>query len=230
MTSKIYPLLGVGLGPGDPELISVKGLKALQHADVIYYPASSVSENRTISYSQKIIEQYQLDVPCVPLHFPMGGENRERFYQKGWETLKSDLQKGLKVVMVSEGDPLFYSTFGYILRLAQADGFECQLVPGIPAFFHASSIFQTPLVDENRSVKVMARPESFDAINKALSDNEVVVVMKMSILKDWYTYLKDIDRPFFYIEKAGTSEQYVTNNAIDLKNREIPYFSLIIFQ
>jgi len=228
--TKIYPLVGVGIGPGDPELISIKGLKALQQADVIYFPASSITNTQTLSYSQAIIADYQLNVPCKPLHFPMGGADRQQFYEEGWKTLRQDLELGLKVAVVSEGDLLFYSTFGYILRLAQADGFECQLVPGIPAFIHAASIFQMPLVDENRSIKVVARPESYEAIDKALIDNEVVVVMKMSVLKDWYNFLNTSNRPFFYVEKAGTADQFVTSDVNDLKNRAIPYFSLIIFQ
>ena len=226
-----FPLTGVGIGPGDPELITLKGLKALQQADVIYYPATRVDGEVIVSFSKRIIDHYNLTCPCKPLLFPMKAATRHEYYQLAYDTIKADIDKGLNVTVVSEGDLLFYSTFGYLLRLAQADGVACNLIPGIPAFIHTAAIGQIPLVDEDRSITVMARPESFDKVQQALDANEVVVVMKMSILRDnWAEFISRCNRPFFYIEKAGTPEQFFTSDVNELEGREIPYFSLIVFQ
>ena len=227
----IYPFTGVGIGPGDPELITLKGLKALQQADVVYYPATRVEGTNVVSFSKRIIDHYDLLCPCKPLLFPMKPASRHDDYRQAWETVKADIVRGLRVAVVSEGDLLFYSTFGYLLRLAKAEGFDCDLIPGIPAFIHTASIGQLPLVDEDRSITVMARPGSFDKVQQALDANEVVVVMKMSILRDdWAAFVKQCNRPFFYIEKAGTPDQFFTSDVTELAAREIPYFSLIVFQ
>ena len=67
-------LTGVGLGPGDPELITVKGLKALLAADVVFYPATDISEGGQVSFSARILDGLNLNVPCKPLLIPMSGQ------------------------------------------------------------------------------------------------------------------------------------------------------------
>ncbi|MFT3739220.1 MAG: precorrin-2 C(20)-methyltransferase [Breznakibacter sp.] len=226
-----HPLTGVGIGPGDPELITVKGLKALQQADVVYYPASRVSGHEISSFSKRIIDHYGLHCPCKPLLFPMTSHDRQHYYHLAYQTVKADVESGSRVVVVSEGDLLFYSTFGYLLQMAKADGIPCHLVPGIPAFIHGASIGQLPLVDEDRSITVLARPKSFVQVEQALQRHDVVVVMKMTTLRGgWADFVRQCRRPFFYIEKAGTDGQFFTDVPDELAEREIPYFSLIVFR
>jgi precorrin-2/cobalt-factor-2 C20-methyltransferase len=227
---KLHPITGVGLGPGDPELITIKGLKALQQADVIFYPATSVNGGQITSYSKTIIDHFPLKAKCKPMLFPMKSKNRFDYYQIAYNSIREDVLQGLKVVIVSEGDLLFYSTFGYLLPMAKADSLICELIPGIPAFIHSASIGQIPLVEEQDDITVIAKPNSFEDVKKVIELHSTVVVMKMSILKDdWAKFVENCNRQFFYIEKAGTTEQFTATTAHELKDRVIPYFSLIIF-
>nr|WP_321452729.1 precorrin-2 C(20)-methyltransferase [uncultured Carboxylicivirga sp.] len=223
-----YPITGVALGPGDPDLITVKGLKALQNADVIYYAATPKGE-RTISFSKRILDYYNLDVVCKPLMFPMTGENRDQFYQQAFDILQADYKTGLKVVMVTEGDLSFYSTFGYIMKLAKKNDVPVISIAGVPAFLAGIAQTSMPLVDGNHSFLNIARPKSFEQIQKSIDESNAVVVMKMNVLKGWYDFLKRNNRSFVYVEKVGTDEQFITTNFEDLEERKIPYFSLIIF-
>ena len=227
--SEIGQLFGVGLGPGDPELITVKGLKTLQEADVIFYPASKIEEGNIQSFSLPILEQLEVKATCLPLHTPMTGKGREDFYQKAFEQVNDRLQQGDNVVVVSEGDILFYSTFGYLLALAKVQGVQCQLIPGMPAFVAAAAQGEQALVEGNSGFKVIARPQDYSHLRQAVNKGDTVVVMKMSVLKDWYAFLKEEKRDFLYIEKAGTEAQFVSSDVEDLNGRDIPYFSLIIF-
>lgn len=224
-----HPLTGIGIGPGDPDLITVKGLKALQEADIVFYPASKIESTGIKSHSASIIDAYDLNCECKPLAFPMTGKGRDEFYAAAYKELKAEIDNGKKVVLVSEGDLTFYSTFGYILKLAKEDGVECNLIPGIPAFINAGSEMQWPLVEGDSNITVMARPKSFEDIREQLDKNGSLVVMKMSVLDDWSTFLSSCGRSFFYVEKVGTSEQYSTTDANDLVGRKVPYFSLIVF-
>lgn len=226
----MYPLQAVGIGPGDPEMITVKGLKALQQADLIFYPASTVSEQKVVSYSEKIISYYQLSAPCIPLHFPMTGKNRSIFYGEAYNTVKLAMQQGKRVVMVSEGDVLFYSTFGYFIQLAEADKLPFETIAGIPAFIHAGSQMKKPLTEGRQSLTVIALPESFEQIVKSLAHHDVVVVMKMKVLDGWSAFLETMSGSFFYGEYLGTENQFVTTEFNELKDRKIPYFSTIILQ
>nr|WP_321357615.1 precorrin-2 C(20)-methyltransferase [uncultured Draconibacterium sp.] len=227
--SKQGKLTGIGLGPGDPELITVKGLKALQAADMVFYPATNISEGGQVSFSARILDDLNLNVPCEPLLIPMSGKNREQNYSKAFEIIEQAYNSGKNVVVVSEGDLLFYSTFGYLLEIANKKGIECELIPGIPAFIAAGSEGQQAIVEGNQQFTVIARPKSFDEIKAALIDNSTLVVMKMSVLDNWHSFLKECHRPFFYIERVGTAQQFSTSDYKDLEFRRIPYFSLILF-
>ena len=223
-----YPLVGVALGPGDPELITLKGHKALQDADVIYYPISAINGDRIESFSKPILDAYELEVECKPLCFPMTGKGRDIFYQEAYKVLKSEVEKGMKVVFVNEGDLLFYSTFGYLLAIAKADGMQVEAISGIPAFVASGAAALTPIVEGNTTFTVIARPQSFAQIKNELDKNSSVVVMKMKVLKGWYDFLRTEGYAFTYIEKVGTAQQYITSNIDDLHDREIPYFALVL--
>lgn len=223
-----YPLIAVGIGPGDPDMITVKGLKALQQADVIFFPASSVSDQKVVSYSEKIIADYNLVAPCVPLHFPMTGKDRQSYYRAAYNKLKQAVDEGKKVVVVSEGDVLFYSTFGYLIEMAEADNLPFDIIAGIPAFIHAGSQMKKILTEGNQTLTVIALPESFEQIAMSLKHHDVVVVMKMKVLPNWPDFLDSIEGRFFYGEYLGTDRQFVTTNGSDLRERVIPYFSTII--
>ena len=158
----------------------------------------------------------------------MTGKGRDKFYKEAYEVLKQEAQN-MNVVMVAEGDLLFYSTYGYIQNLANADGLKCSLIPGIPAFVAASSVMQKPLVGGNRSMQVLALPESFEQIKSVLEKDVSLVIMKMKVLKGWYDFLQTINRPFFYIEQVGTVNEFSSSDIEVLKDRTIPYFAMIIF-
>ena len=225
----LYPITGVGLGPGDPDLITVKGLRMLQLADVIFYPATSMADGRASSFSLPILQKLDMAHKAIPLSLPMGAEDRERNYLEAYSIIRKEYEKGLKVVVVSEGDILFYSTFGYILKLIRQDRIPFYLIPGMPAFVHGASEMGLPLVEGNGRFSVIALPSSFTEIEPKLTGTEALVVMKPKVLDGWYNFLKGIERPFFYAEYLGTGKQFVTSCADDLKERAIPYFAVVIF-
>lgn len=226
--NKTGNIIGVGLGPGEPELITLKGYKALKEADVIFYPASDLSDNQQVSFSARILGALDLNVACGPLLIPMSGKNRKENYKAAFVCIQKEYVKGKTVAIVSEGDLLFYSTFGYLLKLIQEHKMNYELIPGIPAFIASGACSKRPIVEGNETLKVIARPSGFDEIEVALKNNSRVVVMKMSVLDNWYSFLAQGKRAFFYIERAGTAQQYSTSNYKDLEFRKIPYFSLLI--
>ncbi len=223
-------LTGIGLGPGDPELITLKAMKALNEADLVFYPASSVKKEKIQSFSLKILEQLEIKAECRPLEIPMTGKNREQRYSEAYQQVKAEMVKEKNVVVVNEGDVLFYSTFGYLFKLAKDDGVDCHVIPGIPAFIAAGATGDQPLVEGNAGFNLIARPQSFGQIEEKLDaePEATLAVMKMKVLDGWYDFLNKINRPFLYVEKAGTLEEFVTSAVEELKNREVPYFSVIV--
>lgn len=222
-------LTGIGLGPGDPELISLKGYKALQNADLVFYPVTSVRDGAVNSCAAAILEQLKMNLRSRPLLIPMTGKHREKYYSEAYRQIKEEIDRGMNVAVVCEGDLLFYSTFGYFLKPAKADGIDCRLIPGIPAFIAAGSWGDQPVVDGNTGLQVIAKPVSFEQLQQALEQKMTLVVMKMSVLDGWYGFLKGVNRSFLYAERVGTADQFIATCAEELRERKIPYFSLILF-
>lgn len=219
---------GVGLGPGDPELITVKGYRALQAADIIFYPVTSLENGQQRSFSMKILDGLGIEKPCQPLLFPMKGKHTNTYYREAFNTIKAECENEKNAVLVSEGDLLFYSTFGYIFKLAKKEKIPCLLIPGIPAFIAAGTLGDQPLAEKTTGLEVMAKPESFEAVSEALKRHSTLVIMKISVLDGWHLFLKSCGRPFLYTERVGTENEFFTSNANELEIRKIPYFSLLI--
>ena len=221
-------LTAVGLGPGDPELITVKGLKSLQQADVIFYPATYKQNKDITSFSLSILEHYQLNCTFKPMIIPMTGENQSNHYKTACKDIKTEIEAGKNVVVVSEGDLLFYSTFGYMLPFFKQADIAVELIPGIPAFIDAANKSRQALIAKNQKLSVLPKPEGFQEIKSTLEHNHTVIVMKMSSLDTWHDFISGHGYQFFYAEYLGTDKQFCTTEPDPLKNRTFPYFSLII--
>ncbi len=228
MINKSGSITAVGLGPGDAELITIKGYKALKNADIIFYPASSVKDKTIHSFSGRILDQLELNVPAKPLYIPMKSKQREKYYQEAYNQINKEYKNGLDVVIVSEGDILFYSTFGYLWKFIQNEGLECSLIPGIPAFIAAGGLGPVPLAEGNNGLQVISCPVGPAGIKNEIKKQRTLVIMKLSKFDNWDSFFKELEHPFLYAEKVGTPNQFITNDPNDLTGREIPYFSLLI--
>ncbi len=221
-------ITAIGLGPGDAELLTLKGYKALKKADVIYYPASSVKDSSIISFSIQILNDLDLNIPVKPMHLPMNSKSRVQYYQQAYNQIKKDYQAGMEIAIVSEGDILFFSTFGYLLKYIQEDLLNYSIVPGIPAFIAAGTLGKRSLVEGGESFKILPCPDSFDEIKSALKDVNTLVIMKLSKIKNWDAFFEELSVPFLYAERVGTENQFFTSNTKDMEGKRIPYFSILI--
>jgi len=221
-------LIAIGLGPGEAELITVKGLEKLKQAEVIFYPATEVTEKKVQSYSLEILKQYPLKGRLIPLFIPMKLKEQHDLYREVYEQIRLHLETEKNVAIVNEGDLLFYSTFGYILPFLKQAGIQVEIIPGIPAFIDAASKSKSALIEKNQNLAIVPRPGSFYEVKEALKRNNTIVVMKMCVLDQWYRFIVNNNYRFFYGEKLGTVDEFYTTDLNELKTRIFPYFSLII--
>ncbi|QHS58521.1 precorrin-2 C(20)-methyltransferase [Chitinophaga agri] len=228
---KIY---GVSLGPGDPLLITVKGLQTLQHADKIYYPGSLLADGQTASYSLQILQHYRLDEKKLQGMFLKMSDDRqsaEQTYAETFQLILADYQKGLQIAFVSEGDISFYSTFAYLLKHIQAHQLELEIIAGVPAFILGAAEHQSSLAILNEKIAILPRMKDRDTLARYLEEFETVVLIKVrSILHEIRSLIQQTGLQIVYCERLGTKQQYITTKLEDLENREIPYFSLLILK
>ncbi|SFM83335.1 cobalt-factor II C20-methyltransferase [Chitinophaga sp. YR627] len=228
---KIY---GVSLGPGDPLLITVKGLQTLQQADKIYYPGSLLADGSTSSYSLQILQHYQLDADKLQGMFLKMSDDRdaaEQTYAATFQEMLAEYEAGLQVAFVSEGDISFYSTFAYLLKHIQQHQLELEIIAGVPSFILGAAQHQSSLAILNEKIAILPRMKDRDTLSRYLEEFETVVLIKVrSVLKDIRSLIQQTGIQIVYCERLGTTQQYITTNINDLENREIPYFSLLILK
>jgi precorrin-2/cobalt-factor-2 C20-methyltransferase len=158
----------------------------------------------------------------------MNSKDRMQYYQQAYNQIKKDYLAGKEIAIVSEGDVLFYSTFGYLLKYIQEDKLNYSIIPGIPAFIAAGTLGERPIIEGDGSIKIIACPESVDEIMSILKDKGTFVLMKLSRIKNWDAFFEELTLPFLYAERVGTEKQFFTTNSQDIIGRRIPYFSILI--
>jgi len=230
MSGKVY---GVALGPGDPELITIKALKCLQRVEKIYFPATQTPKGNQDSFSLVILKQLELDESkFVPVNVPMSKErsHAEKAYAELYLKVEKDVAEGKQVAVVSEGDISFFSTFSYLLEDFQKNEINFEMIPGVPAFILGGSTGQLPLVTQKDKLLVAPDLENEEELKSLLEQNQTVVLMKISKVRDWIKeFIEESKLKFFYGEYLGTEKQFTCKDIESLQDRRIPYFAIIIF-
>ncbi len=230
-TGEIY---GVSLGPGDQELITLKGLKTLQKADKIYYPGSLFSDGVKASYSRTILDSLDLDSKKLEGFYLKMDDARNQaklIYEITFQRILSDYKKGLCIAIVSEGDISTYSSFSYLLEKIKQHTLVIHLIPGITSYAHLASESKTPLCLQNDKVVVIPRIQQSVHLEEAIQNFDTVILMKIKSVIDTISSVIDVKKhDVIYGERLGTNKQFITSNWSQISNREIPYFSLIIIK
>ena len=209
-----HPIHFVSLGPGDPELITLKGLKTLQKADIIYCPATQ-GKHGIISRATDILKAIEVDESLIhPFILPMSKERTDALnaYNKLFLDAQAEYLKGKQIVIVAEGDAGFYSSIQYVY-----DKFE---ETGIP-------------VKQEEQINVIPGTASFDELSAKIENGMIIVIMKLPGCQEAiHTCIRQYaDKAVFhYFENVGTRKEYYTTDIATIHSKDFPYFSLLIIQ
>ena len=233
MTGRLY---GVGVGPGDPELITLKAAKLISEADVVAYHSGTAGRSiaRTIADSlirdETIEELLIYPVTTGTTGHPLGYYGAvEDFYDESAERLEKHLDAGRTVVVLAEGDPLFYSSYMY-LHDRLADRYPSELVPGVTSISAAASAIATPLARHEDILTVLPGTLPVPELARRLADTDAAAIMKLGrTFAGVREALRQAGRldDATYVERASTGEQR-TLPVAEVDPAEVPYFSMII--
>lgn len=232
--SKIGILYGLGVGPGDPELITVKAFRILKESPVIAYPRKMRGAK---SYALTITEAYvnTAEKHMLGLTFPMTKDKEalEKQWTKTVEDVWGFLQEGKDVAFVTEGDPMIYSTFIHMMRLMNAEHPEVEVrsVPGISSITASASTLGIPLADGDDQIAIVPATIDYDKMRKAMEEHDCVVFIKVAKVIDLIlTVLRDlklVDKAFV-ITKVTSSEEMIWRSVESLAGRELEYLTLMV--
>ncbi|WP_425092784.1 precorrin-2 C(20)-methyltransferase [Tropicimonas sp. S265A] len=174
MTGTLY---GVGLGPGDPELMTLKADRLIREAKVVAYPALVEGDSFARSIAAAAIpetaREIRIEVPMTPARAPA-----QAAYDSAAEDIAQTLSDGHDVVCLCEGDPFFYGSFMY-LHARLADRFDVQVVPGVTSMTACAARAARPLVARNEVLTVLPGPLPEDTLYARLEEADTVVIMKV---------------------------------------------------
>jgi precorrin-2/cobalt-factor-2 C20-methyltransferase len=233
LTDRIGTLYGIGVGPGDPELITVKAFRLMKESPVIAYPKKRMGGK---SYALEIAEMYLNtdEKEMLGLVFPMTKDKAtlEKQWRKTVEACWNVLQEGKDVAFLTEGDPNLYSTFIHMARLMQELYPEVPIrtVPGISSVLGAASQLQLPLADGDEQVAIVPATDNRDAMRKAIQDHDTVLFIKVAKVIDLLVDILeelDLTDKASVVTKVTSPHELIWRNVRDLKGQELEYLTLM---
>ncbi len=177
--TKLGTFYGIGVGPGDPELLTVKAINAIKSVDVIIAPKTEKKEG---SVALSIARSYlKTDVEIVYQVFPMVKDFAEspEVFDENKSEIMSILGSGKNAAFLTIGDPMFYSTYIYIFRLLKNEGVDVITIPGVPAFLAIAAQLGYPLAFGNEIVSIIPATAPRGSLEAALEACDAAVLMKV---------------------------------------------------
>jgi precorrin-2/cobalt-factor-2 C20-methyltransferase len=229
-------LYGLGVGPGDPELITLKAHRLLQEVDAVAWFAAagrqSNARRAAASHLRPGVPELSLTYPVTTEELP-DGVSYERlladFYDRSAATVAAELDAGHDVAVLCEGDPLFYGSYMY-LHNRLAGRYHSTVVPGVPSMLASAAVLGTPLVCLNEALTVLSGVLPAATLTERLRSCDAAVVMKLgrqlAKVRDCVAEAGLLERAW-YVERATMANQAVCRLA-DADAATAPYFSMVV--
>lgn len=222
---------GIGVGPGDPELLTMKAINAIKKADVLIAPKTEKKEG---SVALSIAKPYlRDDIEIVYQVFPMVKNFADS--TEAWEANKKEilalLEAGKNVAFLTLGDPMFYSTYIYVYRLLKDEDVQIETIPGIPAFCAIGSQAGIPIVEGNDVLSIIPATASPEKVKKALAACDNAVLMKVyknfpeiaDMLEE-----NDMAKNAVMLSRCGLPDEERIDDIVVQKDKKVNYLSTIL--
>jgi precorrin-2/cobalt-factor-2 C20-methyltransferase len=234
MTTKTGTLYGIGVGPGDPELITLKALKVLHRVPHIF---AACSTKNSYSLALSIVRCHLNGAGIEHLPFPMS--KTTQVLQEAWEAnarrVLEVLDTGSDAAFVTLGDPLTYSTFGYLLKTLKRLRPETKIVtiPGITSYSAAAALTHIPLAEGEESFYLVSGALGAAKLKEVIGKSDNIVMLKTyRHFDEIYQALEEMDLldRTTCISRCGLDGETVVEDLRVLDGRAIPYLSMIIIK
>jgi precorrin-2/cobalt-factor-2 C20-methyltransferase len=228
-------LYGVGVGPGDPDLLTIKAQRLLQRVEAICYTQlDDGRESYALRVVQELLETSKPELISITVpsdDTPVSAET----WTDAAVRIGAYLQKGRDVAFITEGDPMLYSEFSHLLDsvLAQFPGQPVEVLPGVSSIMAAAASSGTPLVTHGQRLAILPAVYGIDDLRQAITNYDTIVLMEVNrALLDALANLENLGLAgkAIYVRRATTEREEVVQNLSDLSEEDFDYFSLLIIK
>ncbi len=225
MTATLY---GLGVGPGDPELITLKALRILREVPVLAWPAPLEGDSMARAIAEPHLDGHHIEVP-IRMPMEIARFPAQQVYDRAAEEIGEHLAAGRDVAVLCEGDPFFYGSFMYLFG-RMAERFDVEVVPGVSSLMATAAATGAPLAARNDVLTVLPAPLPEEELIERLKTVEAAAVIKVG------RHLPKLRRALSaaglldnarYIAHATQDKQVVTDLS-DLDDEKAPYFSMVL--
>jgi precorrin-2/cobalt-factor-2 C20-methyltransferase len=219
---------GVGVGPGDPELITLKAIRIIQQSPVLAVPGETREASVAYRIAAGAIPQLdQKECICIPMPMTKDKKKLEQSHEAGAAQVAAQLSEGRSVAFLTLGDPSIYSTYLYLQRRIQQMGFATEIVSGIASFLAAAAALDQGLVEQDQQLHVI--PSSYE-IGDALELPGTKIFMKagkkMAAVK---RAVADRQGQIYLVENCGMPGERICTGAENIPE-DAGYYSLVIIK
>lgn len=221
MNGKFY---GVGVGPGDPMLITYKAVDTIKKSDIIVVPNSGANENIAL----KIAREHLTGKKIIECDMPMTRDEKklEEYHNNATNIIAKYLDEGNIVSFLTLGDPSIYSSVMYVHKRLTKKGYDTALVPGITSFCAVAASLNTSLCEKSELLHII--PASYKDTEKALSLNGNKILMKSGkSITDIKEKLIKTNKTAMMVERASMENEKIYYNIDDI-DENASYFSVIV--
>ena len=217
---------GVGVGPGDPELMTLKACRLIRENDVIALPGKEPKETVAYQIAVQVVPELA-EKELIPVYMPMVMDRQvqRENHRAGAELIEKYLEQGKNVVYLTLGDASVYCTFTYLQPYLHADGYETQLVSGIPSFCAAAARLNIPIVEWDETMHVMP---ALHKLGDDLQREGTYVLMKSgSYMQEVKEILRASGKDVQMVQDCGMPSEKVYRSVDEIPD-DAGYFALII--
>lgn len=214
-------LYGIGVGPGDPELLTLKACRLIRENNIIAVPAKEPRQSVAYRIALEAVPELA-QKRLIGLDFPMSKDPSilSHSHQKLAKRLEEFLIQGESVIFLTLGDVSLYSTFGYVERLVRADGFQTQWVSGIPSFCAMAAHLSFPLVEGSEPLLIFPDFRSYlsycQAQDNSNKDLPIAGCMAINQTDDGTTNSSGFSPTIKSLQKAESTEKDISHETVVL--------------
>lgn len=223
---------GVGVGPGDPELITLKAARIIKNADIVAYITNVKGESVAKNIASEILEDANPTQSILPIEISMsiGRADINKAYDRASLKILSFMQEGKSVAFLCEGDPLFFGSFIYLMdRISEHQ--QCKVIPGITSVNAASAQLATPLTILSEDMAIISSRSTDEKILATLTAYDTVAILKAGPQLPRLTTLLQVahrEKETQYIEYATHESEKIVKDLSLISDKKGPYFSLLL--
>jgi precorrin-2/cobalt-factor-2 C20-methyltransferase len=224
-------LYGVGIGPGDAELVTLKAVRIINECGIIAVPKSGDGEKLALNIARKAVPNIDCKT-IIALDMPMTRDSEllHKSHLKAAESVISYLKEGISVAFLTLGDPTVYSTYIYLHRIVREKGYKTEIIPGVPSFCAVSAKLNDCLVESSQSLHII--PGSYNGLEEGLKLPGTRVLMKCGKAFPQVRRLlfeMELDRKTKMVENCGLENERIYID-ISEADEKAGYFSVIVIK